>query len=283
MPKIKPAKRQVRLAIASNAGGSGKTTLAVHLAYAVANAGYKVVILELDANNSLRVFLKLEATMENSIAAVLKKDFAGNYPLTQLWEKNCPNASAIAGGQPLEEITPEINSYNRREYVLKDRLEDYPLDADLIIFDTPATLEPMGLLALVAATHAIVPIKPEYKDVGSFANLLRWYDGKVSDLRLKPAPELIGFVPCRADFSQSTHRNILGCDRSGKERPDLKESSLSAQCLELGVKAFPPIKESGDLLSATREGLPVQLYRPGKSAAKSFDAIAYSLIEIITK
>ena len=45
---MKKSKRQIRLLIASNAGGSGKTTLAVHLAYEVGAKGYKTTLIELE-------------------------------------------------------------------------------------------------------------------------------------------------------------------------------------------------------------------------------------------
>jgi cellulose biosynthesis protein BcsQ len=78
---MKKPKRQIRLLIASNAGGSGKTTLAVHLAYEVGAKGYKTTLVELDSNSSFRVFLGLNPPRdEDSIASVLRKTFRGDYP-----------------------------------------------------------------------------------------------------------------------------------------------------------------------------------------------------------
>ncbi len=76
--KTKSAKRQIRLAISSNAGGSGKTTMAVHLAYAVGAKGYKVTVIELDHNGSLQILAGLPpASSKTSLASVLKKQFKG--------------------------------------------------------------------------------------------------------------------------------------------------------------------------------------------------------------
>jgi chromosome partitioning protein len=80
--KKKPAKKQIRLTIASNAGGSGKTTVATHLAYAVGTKGYRVTLVELDQNGSLCIFARLApASLEQSLATVFKKTFTGDYPL----------------------------------------------------------------------------------------------------------------------------------------------------------------------------------------------------------
>ena len=282
---MKKPKRQIRLLIASNAGGSGKTTLAVHLAYEMGAKGYKTTLVELDSNSSFRVFLGLNPPQEaDSIAGVLKKTFKGGYPTYSIWQDHLSTVTAIQGGEPLREVMTEISGYDRREYILNDRLEDLPLDSDLIIFDTPATLEPMGLLALVASTHILAPIKPEFKDTGSFDGLLHWYYTKVGNLRLKPTPVLLGFVPTRVDLSKSTHRNILGVDAKGKVRTDLPaEETLPGIIKSMGIQCFPFIKESNWFLSASGAGLPVHLYRKGCDASKSFRSITDSLIKAMTE
>ncbi len=103
MKKRKEAKRQIRVAVVSNAGGSGKTTVATHVAYAVAAKGYKVTLIELDYNSSLAIFAGLPpASTESSLSAVLQKDFKGDYPLTPLWADHVSHLNAIQGGESLE-------------------------------------------------------------------------------------------------------------------------------------------------------------------------------------
>lgn len=283
--KFKPPQRQVRLAICSNAGGSGKTTLASHLAYAIGVKGYKVTIIELDHNGSLSVFGRLlPAQPDFSLAAVLKKDFQGSYPLVPLWTERVSTVTAIQGGAAIEESISEIYNSNRRHYTLQDRLEDFPLDSDLIILDTPASLEPMGLVALAACTHVLAPIKPEWKDSGSLANLVDWYYAKVSELRLKPRPEILGFVPSRVNLqSEGTHRDILGLDKKGKRRTDIDfEQTLTHHIQALNIHCFPYIRESSYYLRASGAGLPLHLYRPGCTFIQDFDPIVEQVIKLIT-
>lgn len=282
----KTVKKQIRLTIASNAGGSGKTTVATHLAYAVGAKGYKVTLIELDQNGSLCIFARLAPPlMEQSIASVFKKTFTGNYPLLPLWAEYLSTVTAIQGGKFLEESIAEIYNYSRRHYTLRDKLEDFPLNSDLIIFDTPASLEPMGLIALAASTHVLVPIKPEYKDTGSFAGFLDWFYSKVDDLRLKPQPEILGFVPTRVDlYDVGAHRDILGLDKKGKPRTDIApEKTLPYLIEQMGIHCFPYIRESNYYLKASGSGLPLHLYRPGCDAAEDFKPIVSSLIKLMTE
>lgn len=281
----KTVQTQIRLTIASNAGGSGKTTMASHLAYVIGAKGYKVTIFELDQSGSLCIFAGLaKVDAKHSIAAVLNKNFDGYYPLVPLWADHLSTITAIQGGEEIEQSIQEIYLNARRYYTLRDRLEDYPLDADLIIFDTPASLEPMGLVALAASTHILVPVKPEYKDTGGFAGFLKWYYNKVDELRLKPKPKILGFVPTRVDLKKAPHRNILGINEQGKAKKDGDSSeTLPGLLQEMGINCFPYIKESSFYLSASGVGLPLHLYRPGIEATKNFDPIAVELIKLMTE
>lgn len=286
MKQHKPARQQIRLAILSNAGGSGKTTTAVHLAYAIGSKGYKVALFELDSNGSLQTFAGIpSATPETSLSAVLKKGFEGNYPLIPLWTEHVSNVRAIQGGPPLRESVVEINNSERKSQSLSDRLEDYPLDSDLIIFDTPASLDTMGLLALAACTHLLAPIKPEYKDTGSFIDLLNWYQEKVRELRLKPRPEFLGFVPSRVDIGdEAIHRNLLGLTKQGRRNQKIpQEETLPYQIEQMGIRCFPPIRESSYYLWASGAGLPLHAYRTGCTFIKDFEPIVDAVVKLMTE
>jgi chromosome partitioning protein len=286
MKTRKAVKRQIRLAILSNAGGSGKTTAAVHLAYVIGIRGYRVILIELDSNGSIQTFAGLPpATSEKSLAVVLKKSFNGNYPLVPLWSEHVSNVWAIQGGAPLRESVVEINNSERKSQTLKDRLEDYPLESDFIIFDTPASLDTMGLLALAACTHLLAPIKPEYKDTGSFVDLLNWYNEKIRELRLKPRPEILGFVPSRVDIGEEAiHRNLLGLTKQGKPNKKIPlEETLPFQIEQMGIHCFPLIRESSYYLWASGAGLPLHIYRPGCPFIEDFQPLVDAIEKLMTE
>ncbi len=278
--------KQIRLAIESNTGGSGKTTLSTHLAYVLGKKGYRVVLIELDANNSLSLFTgvpQIEADeVENSAAALFEKQFKGNYPEIPIWTDHLDSVSLIRGGPPLDDASRGLHLHKRPYEILRHRFEDYPIDADIIIMDTPASLDPMGLIALAASTHLLVAIKPEFKDSSSSARLLEWFYAQLDELRLKPQPEILGFVPSRVNLNLADHRNLMGVDRKGNRNTDLEPANtIPGQLEELGIQCFPMIRESGYFLSASGTGLPIHIYRPGDKATKSFDPIANELIKLL--
>jgi chromosome partitioning protein len=278
-------RQQIRLMIASNAGGSGKTTTAVHLAYGLGKAGYSVTLIELDHNGSLSTFTGLPPTPENSetLLKVWKTDFDGNYPLQPIWSEHVVNVNAVQGGKPLQTMIREIPSRGRGFYILQDRLlDDFPLDSDVIIFDTPATLEPIGVMALVASTHVLCPIKPEQKDAEMLFGLLEWYYSTISEFKLRPKPEIIGFVPTRVDPKKATHRKILGIDEKGEalENTDTSDT-LPALIQEAGIHCFPIIRDSNYYLTATSARLPLPLFRPNAPGAQDYDPIVEVIINLI--
>lgn len=273
--KKKTVKRRIRLDVKSNAGGTGKTTLVTHLAYILGAKGYSVTVIELDPLGSLKIFTgafsKLEdPPSEKTLAAVLKDDFKGNYPLLPIWNNKVRNVNVILGGAPLEESIQKIYSHSRKYYLLQDRLEDYPLESDIIILDNPGGLEPMGMVALAAATDILVVMQLEYKALYGSAGLINWFYDKINELRLRPEPKILGFVPSQVNVKKvAAHRNI------GEEIPN--------QLKELGILCFPPIRESNQFINASGVGLPIHLFAPGSEAAKDFDPIVTKIIELMSQ
>ncbi|MBD2328036.1 ParA family protein [Alkalinema sp. FACHB-956] len=285
MAAAKSGKNQIRIMIGSNAGGSGKTTTSVHLAYGLGKRGYKVTIVELDYSGSLSSFtgLPMNPTEDQSIATVLHKSFKGNYPLQPVWSNKLSTVTAIQGGEAIRDCIREVPINARGHYTLQDRLLDYPLEADVVIFDTPASLEPMGVMALAASTHVLSPIKPEIKDAQGLFGFLRWYDTTIEELRLRPQPDILGFVPMRVDYMNSgTHRDVLGVDRKGQTQSNIDVATTLPGLLDsVGIHCFPPVKESKNYLRACVDGLPLPLYRPGLPAAQDFDPIIDRIIQLL--
>lgn len=261
---------QIRLAVISNAGGSGKTTLSVHLAYKLAHLGFKVALMDLDPQGSLTLFCGLEQPEpEQTLAAVLRDEFDGTWPLIPCWSELTNKVVLCQGGMILTQTADELVLHKRGAYLLADRLTDYPLPHDLIIFDCPATLGPLPLMALAACTHIVVPVQLEPKSIQGAAHLLEWYYYHCKHLRLNPQPEILGFVPSQYDAKRAAHRQILG--------------SLPEQLEQMNIKAFPPIRDSAEFVNASGQGLPLHLYRKSHQALKDFKEITSHLANLMRK
>lgn len=261
---------QVRLALLSNAGGSGKTTIAAHLAYLMGAKGFSVALLDLDPQGSVSLFCGLtRPKTDQTIAAVLRDDFQGDWPLVPLWSEHLDKVEACQGEMGLVKTINELVLHERGAYLLSDRLADYPLPHDLVIFDCPATLGPLPLIAVSASTHLMVPIQVEPKSADGAGKLLEWFYHTFRRLRLKPEPQIAGIIPNQYDQRVAIHRNIL--------------CQLEPQLSKLNINCFKPVRFSSEFKNASARGLPLHLHRPKHPACADFDPIVTLLSEVLEK
>lgn len=270
MVKRKP-QNKLLLGIMSNSGGVGKTTIAAHLAYILAKTGYKTLLIELDQQDSLRLWTKLNiADPDYSAAKIFQSDFKGEYPIIPIWQEYTKNAFLIQGGAALRETPREIENYKRRYYILKDRLKKFPLDFDVILIDTPGGLEPFGTIVLPAITHLIVVVEPDFKATTSGGLFLEWFYSNAIELDLDPPPEILGFLPNTRQPEIAAHSKILDSNNPTALPSILKEHE---------TVCFPQIKFSAEFVNASdpNVGLPVHIYRPKTPALKGFNPIIQAI------
>lgn len=266
------------LAIISNAGGSGKTTLATHLAYELARRKIgrrpcSVALLDLDPQGSLSLFCGLTKPSEASlsISSVLSEDFSGNWPFFPCWSSFGVKVDVCQSlQQPLLKIADDLVSHPRGPYILADCLSDYPLPHDVVILDCPATLGRLNLIALGACTHVIIPIQLEPKSASGAAELLEFYFIECRRLRLNPYPPVLGIVPNQYRPNQAIHKEIL------QQLPQVLEQ------LQLGdARCYPPIRFSYEFSNASGVGLPLQLHRKTHRASQDFKEIVADVSRLI--
>lgn len=258
--------KQIVLAILSNAGGVGKTTLAVHIAYSMGKRGCKVAIIDLDPQRSLDVFCALPpAESENSLVNVLSKDFSGDWSLLPVWSES--KIDVCQGHPLLADVVNDLVVRKRGEYALSDRLKKYALPHNLIILDCPATLGMLNVNALAASTHVLVPVQLEMKAISGSADLIEWCITTAEELQLDPSPTILGFVPSMYDEKIAMHRQYL------EQLPEIAD--------KLGVKLYPKVRSSNEFKNASAYGQPLQKYRPKHPATKDFHQITDDLAALI--
>lgn len=272
---------QVGVALMSNAGGSGKTTLATNLAYELAHQGHSVCLFGFDPNASLTMFTGLEEPPpRQTLDYVLSKDFQGDWPLFDCWPDRTDKVQVCLGGLIMTQTVERLTTADRKTEMLLDRLEDYPLPHEFLIFDCPGTIDLIHKIALTASDAVIVPIQPDNKDMLSCGTLLNWIYEMIGTLRLRPAPEILGVVPNRVRLhDRAAHRDNLGL--SNRVQTEEDPPSLPAILESMQIRVFDLIKDSAEIGNAASLGLPLRAYRPGHPANKNFQEIATALLEAV--
>lgn len=158
------------IAIINQKGGVGKTTTAVNLSAALAEAGNRVWLIDLDpqAHASLHLGFGMEEEYF-SMYDVLTSDVGLQDVCHQVDENLWLSPSHI----DLAAAEMELAGAVGREIILRDRMAEIQDEFDYIIFDCPPSLGILTLNALTTATEVFLPLQPHFLALHGLSKLLR--------------------------------------------------------------------------------------------------------------
>jgi chromosome partitioning protein len=169
----RPAPRDLPrvIAVANQKGGVGKTTTTVNLGAALAEEGYRVLVIDLDPQGNATTGLGIDArNFELSMYDVIMRE----QPLEDCIEptsvKNLFVAPATIDLAGIEiELVPAFS----RELKLKRAIDSVVDDFDFVLIDCPPSLGLITVNGLAAAGEVLVPIQCEYYALEGLSQLLR--------------------------------------------------------------------------------------------------------------
>lgn len=252
------------VAIANQKGGVGKTTTAVNLAAALALAGTRVLVIDLDPQGNASTALGMGRQQR---LRTIYDVFCGDCSLA---EAAAPTAvdrlTCVSATVDLAAFEVELSESAGRELLLRQvaqQLDGFLVARrpEVVLIDCPPALGLLTVNALAAADSLLVPLQAEFLALEGLTHLLRTVETITS--RINPGLAIDGVLMTMVD-----RRNNLCAAVVDDARSYLGELVYRTE-----------IPRNVRLSEAPSHGLPVALYDPRSTGTQAYGALASEFLE----
>ena len=241
-------------------GGVGKTTSCVNLGSALAKIGYKVLLVDLDAQGNLTSAVSADSGkpgVYELISDAQVSDLIQSTPVQNLF--------CLSGGINLAGLAVELVDEIGREFFLKNSMEKFEDQYDYILCDCPPALDLVSINALAFTESVIIPMQCEYFAMEGLNQLLKTINSVKK--KINPNLDILGIV-----FTMYN-----------------KRANLNNEVVEDITKYFKDlvfetkIPRNVRLSEAPSHGLPINAYDSSCSGAKAYNSLAKEVIERVSR
>ncbi|MBO5770028.1 MAG: ParA family protein [Spirochaetales bacterium] len=238
-------------------GGVGKTTAAVNLGSSLADLGYRVLLIDFDAQCNLTGAVSGNSR-KNNIYQVITGQIKTEDAIQPTIVKNL---YLIAGSLDLAGLGVELVDEENREYFLKNALSSIENDFDYILLDCPPSLGLETMNALVWCNKVIIPLQCEYLAMEGLNLIMR----TVTNVKKKLNPDISILGILFTMYSKRARLNQEVVEDISEFFPDLVFKTI--------------IPRSVRLAEAPSHGLPINYYDRSNQGTKAFAALAKEVVD----
>ncbi len=247
------------IAIANQKGGVGKTTTAINLSAALAEAGQKVLTIDIDPQGNTSSGLGID---KNALKSTVYELLIGDATLYESIQRNVlDNLSVLPSNVELAGAEIELIGIDEKEYILKKYVDIIRDDYNFIIIDCPPSLNTLTVNAMTTADTVLVPIQCEYYALEGLSQLIHTIN--LVKKRLNPNLEIEGVV-----FTMFDARTNLSLQVVENVKENLHQNIYKTI-----------IPRNVRLAEAPSHGLPITAYDSKSAGAEGYRALAREVIE----
>ena len=208
------------IAVYHNKGGVGKTTTVVNLAAALSKKGKKVLVIDLDsqANTTFATGLvkfddEFDDYIKNSnVYHVIKSSELHPIREIKVTSSFCnPTIDIVPSHITLMAKESELNKMSSINFTLLSKLEEVKDSYDIVLIDTPPSLNLYARIALISADYLLIPsdLKP-FANQGliQVKNFIKDINAAKKAIKLE-ALNIIGVLPCKISTQHKFVQNTL--------------------------------------------------------------------------
>ena len=243
----------VTIAVTNQKGGVGKTTSTINIAYYLAKAGKRVLLVDLDPQGNATSGLGIDkSNLDLTTGEILlgKADLSVAIKTTEHKGLSIlPTTSHLANVEV--ELAGGQNKFTRLKMAL-ETVDGY----DIVIIDCPPSLSLLTVNGLIAAKYVILPVQAEFYALEGLGQLLETM--KLVRKGMNPQVELLGVLPTMMDsrttLSNQVHQEIVK---------------------HFGDKVFQTsIPRNIRLAEAPSHGVPIGVYDRWSKGARAYKAVS---------
>ncbi len=236
--------------VTSGKGGVGKTTSSAAIGFALAQRGFKTVVVDFDVGlRNIDLVMGCERRVVYDLINLINKE--SNLNQTLIKDKRNENLYILPASQTRDKDALEKDGLN-------DVMDELQQRFDYIVCDSPAGIEKGALMAMYYADQAIIITNPEISSV-------------------RDSDRIIGVLDSKTRLSIEKGQTVpskLIVTRYNPERVEIGEM-LSIEDISdvLSIDLIGVIPESESVLQASNSGIPVTAYDQSDASKAYHDAI----------
>ena len=249
------------IAVTNQKGGVGKTTTTVNVAYCLAKAGKRVLLVDFDPQGNATSGLGVD---KNELDKTIREVIMNEAPLsTVVRATETKNLWLLPATPELANTEVELAAADRRFSRLKLALQGTD-EYHLVLIDSPPSLSLLTVNGLIAADYILLPVQAEFYAMEGLGQLLETM--KLVRKGMNPTLELIGVLVTMMDT----------------------RTVLSRQVLTEIQKHFPgkvfetTIPRNVRIAEAPSHGEPVGKYDKWSKGARAYKALAKEILDRVS-